>query len=514
MGAVKECVGASTSAGDLHVSVSRMGTPARVKINGGDGRDGAMDSDAAKGECAWQRAHHCLTRLARQHAALDAEEGRWLLAAFRAATHVHLGFASFAEYVERLFGYSRRSTQEKLRVAEALLQLPALSRALEEGVLSGSAVRELTRVATAETESEWLDFARGKSVRQLEPVIAGARPGDTPESVPPPGPRHHILRFEVAPETFALFREATRRLRAETDARLDDDAVLLSMARCVLGGSTDQGRSSYQVSLSVCPACGRGAQHASGELVAIGAEVIAMADCDGQHLGVVDAPANDRVEEAVAGRCGGDGDAHVSAGFNTDGDANAHVDAHPKAHAHANARAKQTIPPKLRRAVLLRDQCHCRVPGCRNSRFLDVHHIQPRSTGGRNEAGNLITLCGAHHRAIHRGDLSLEWTDTRLRFRHADGHPYGDVARPPIGASPPPISLTSGSGEVYVKVHSALRHLGFREVDVRPVLDDLRQIATQVSPAIDTTAERLLREALVRLDIRRRGQCEAHGGRR
>jgi HNH endonuclease len=266
-------------------------------------------------------------------------------------------------------------------------------------------------VATVQTENEWLDFTRGKSVRQIEHVIAGAQPGDTPDSVPPPGPRRLILRFEVAPETFALFREATCRLRRETNTRFDDDALLLAMARCVLGGPTDGGRTSYQVSLSVCPACRRGAQHASGELVPVGAEIVAMAHCDGQHLGVVNAPANDLVGEPVSGCC----DAHVGAGANTHEGAHAHVDAPPKAHVHAYARAKQTIPPRLRRAVLLRDHRCCRVPGCRNSRFLDVHHIQPRSRGGRNEAGNLITLCGAHHRAIHRGDLALESTAGGLR---------------------------------------------------------------------------------------------------
>src|SRR6185295_14217765 len=128
----------------------------------------------------WLIAHERLSRLARQRAAADAEEGRWLLAARRAAAHVHLGYGSFFEYVERLFGYRPRSTHEKLRVAEALESLPALARALEEGRLSWSAVRELTRVAVAETEREWLELAAGKSLRQLEELVAGKRPGDAP----------------------------------------------------------------------------------------------------------------------------------------------------------------------------------------------------------------------------------------------------------------------------------------------------------------------------------------------
>jgi hypothetical protein len=177
---------------------------------------------------AWERAHQALSRVARRRAALDAEEGRCLLAAVRAAAHVHLGFGTFAEYVERLLGYSPRSTHEKLRVAEALEGLPALSCALDRGALTWSALRELTRVASADTEQEWLAFASGKTVRQLQDVIAHTEPGDAPDSPRTPGPRRHVLRFEVTPETFALFREASAHLRRHGDLAFDDDALLLT----------------------------------------------------------------------------------------------------------------------------------------------------------------------------------------------------------------------------------------------------------------------------------------------
>ena len=48
-------------------------------------------------------------------------------------------------------------------MAEELEGLPRLSHALETGVLSWCAARELTRVALAETESAWLEAARGKA---------------------------------------------------------------------------------------------------------------------------------------------------------------------------------------------------------------------------------------------------------------------------------------------------------------------------------------------------------------
>src|ERR1041384_3481009 len=119
-------------------------------------------SEARSEKSEWVQAHEALSRLARERAAADAEEGRWLLAALRSAAHVHLGFGTFGEYVERLFGYKPRSTQEKLRVAEAPEELPAIAEALETGELNWSAARELTRVAVAETEGDWLEFSRGK----------------------------------------------------------------------------------------------------------------------------------------------------------------------------------------------------------------------------------------------------------------------------------------------------------------------------------------------------------------
>jgi 5-methylcytosine-specific restriction endonuclease McrA len=410
------------------------------------GSNTARVDDAEATESPWLQAHRALSRLAKQRASADAAEGKCLLAALRAATHVHLGFGSFNEYVERLFGYNPRSTQEKLRVAEALEHLPDMAGALERGELSWSACRELTRVAVPETEREWLVLAETKTVRQLEQLVAGAKPGDTPSSPRDPSLVRHVLRFEVSAETLALFREAQRMLRRHSDERLDDDTLLLTMARAVLGGPSDDGRSSYQVALAVCPECERGAQIANGELVAVSAEVVGMAACDAQKLGLTMPVAND---------------AHV--GANVGAPTDAHVGASP-------TRAKQTIPPARRRAVLQRDQRRCRVPGCCNATFLDVHHIIAREEGGGNAAENLITLCGAHHRAIHRGELVIEGTASDARFRHADGSRYGDV-------------VTPHAAEVFEKVSAALRNLirhGARErAGSAPVDARYRQTASR-----------------------------------
>ncbi len=402
----------------------------------------------------WMQAHAELSRLAKQRAVADAEEGHWLLCALRSSAHVFQGFGSFAEYVERLFGYSARSTQEKLRVAEALEELPATHDALRSGELNWSAVRELTRVAVPETEREWLEVAAGKTVHQLEALVSGKQPGDLPATPARPEVTRHVLRFEVAAETLALFREAMLRLRRDAGTSLDDDAALMMMARHVLGGPCDDGRSSYQIALNVCPECGAGAQRASGELVSVGPEVVEMADCDGQHLPSI----------------------HAASAANDD----AHA-----AHTGAPTRATQTIPPARRRAVLERDHHRCQVPGCRNCAFVDVHHIELRSEGGNHDPDLLLTLCGAHHRASHRGEIVITGTISQgLVFRHADGTEYGRAVAP-------------RSIDLQTKAFEALRTLGFREGEVRRALEHIRQATRSAH-----TVQEILRAALAVLTPR------------
>jgi hypothetical protein len=365
---------------------------------------------------------------------------------------VHLGFGSFVSYAEQLFGHKPRSILEKLRVAEALEQLPESRAALEQGRLSWSALRELTRVAVRETEGEWLELARGKSVRQLEELVAGKRHGDLPTTTPDPRAVRHVLRFEVSAETFALFREALAELRRRSGASLDDDTALLELARQVLGGPRDEGRSSYQIALSLCPECGSGRQRANGQMVAVAPELVEMAECDAQRIPAL---ARDVPE----------------AGSMTS-----------ELHAHVGTRAKQEIPPALRRAVLQRDERRCRVPGCRNATFLDLHHLQPRAAGGCHTAENLVTVCSAHHRALHRGELRSEGDAAHFRVLPAAE----------AGLDQPPLASASN---VEAKVFSGLCQLGFQTSRVRTVMAELRQRdeLAQAPP------QQWLREALERL---------------
>ncbi|HEU4583036.1 MAG TPA: HNH endonuclease signature motif containing protein [Polyangiaceae bacterium] len=490
----------------------------------------------------WKIAHEALSWLARERAAADAVEGEWLLRARRAKAHVHMGFGSFVSYAEQLFGYTPRSILEKLRVAEALEQLPASRAALEQGRLGWCAVRELTRVAVRETEEAWLQAAGGKTVRELEQLVAGKRRGDGPSSKADPRAVRYVLRFQVTAETYALFREALRELRRRSSRCFDDDAALQEMARCILGampGGREEGRSSYQIAISVCPECGSGRQSANGQLVPIAPEIVAMAECDAQRLPALEENASydkSPSADACAGMVSDEhsaahevrpapaeihrgspaADAHVGMDADEHQDyearpaANAHVgmdaderqdyEAHPAGNVHvgnaggeldpsrSRTRARQEIPPALRRAVLRRDERRCRVAGCRNATFLDLHHIRPRSEGGSHSAGNLVTLCSAHHRALHRGELRSAGDAGDFRVLP------GSLGVPVAGSAPPPAAASS-SIEVSAKVASGLCHLGFRAADVHAVIAQLRERGELAAAA----PQQWLREALKRL---------------
>ena len=252
----------------------------------------------------WKDVHERLQTIARSRSSLDHEEGVWLLRALRERVHSRLGYGTFFEYVERLFGYGPRFVGERLRVAEALEHLPALSDELRDGNLCWSVVRELTRVAQPETEAEWIAHARDRTAHEVEDLVSGRRPGDRPSDPPSDEARRHVLRFDVSAETLALVRDAKAALEREAGHSLDDDSMLLQLARRALGGPDDAGRASYQVAVGKCESCGQGWQEGDGRRLAVAPEVVEMAECDAQTIEVSDTP-------------GAAVDTHVGTGPNT-----------------------------------------------------------------------------------------------------------------------------------------------------------------------------------------------------
>jgi hypothetical protein len=161
--------------------------------------------------------------------------------------------SSDVEYVSRVLQCGGREAYERVRVAEALAELPQLAEALRSGELGWCAVRELSRILVAETEEVWLDAVVGRTVREIEVMVAGRKKGDLPTDPKSSEAREVVLSFRVSVATAALFRDALQALRREAGSHLSDDDALTQLARTVLQGPRDQGRASYQIAVDVCP---------------------------------------------------------------------------------------------------------------------------------------------------------------------------------------------------------------------------------------------------------------------
>ncbi|HEX5100557.1 MAG TPA: HNH endonuclease, partial [Polyangiaceae bacterium] len=307
----------------------------------------------------------------------------------------------------------------------------------------------------------------GRTVRDVEQLVSGHRPGSLPDDVPDSRLKRHTLRLELSGEVVATYREAMAKIRRDAGEPLNEDAAFLLLCRQALDGNREPGRSSYQIALTVCERCRRATQQGRGECIEVGPEILEMAECDAQHVGHVD--------DHVGVQHDAGGHAHVHVDDNAGGHADVHVDDHAGGRAHVDAhprRATPTIAPATRRTVLLRDGGKCRVPGCRHAVFTEPHHLERRSEGGQHLIDNLVTLCGAHHRAAHSGSLVISGTPSSgLSFTHADGTPYGGAVAPAVA-------------DTRAKAFQALVGMGFRENEAKRALARLPQSVASLEQVI------------------------------
>ena len=85
------------------------------------------------------------------------------------------GSRNCAAWLTWRVGLAPGAAREHVRVARALGTLPLLSQALARGELSYSKVRELTRVATPETEERLLAVGRAGTAEHVQRIVRGWR---------------------------------------------------------------------------------------------------------------------------------------------------------------------------------------------------------------------------------------------------------------------------------------------------------------------------------------------------
>ncbi len=346
------------------------------------------------------------------------------------------GFSSCAHWLSWRTGLAPGAAREKVRVAHALAALPRVSAAMQQGRVSYSKVRALTRVATPENEAALLDVALAGTAVHVEQVTRAWRRVDRAAEIAEdvPAGTSSVVRPTAAGRTAAIRQPG------------GDAAAGVGGPQGAAGDSVDSAPT--------------GAASTGGEHVPAGTRRPAGAD----GSGLDDARCSRRSSSESAAAGGADGpslDAAARAAHggqavledagglrvSTETARRLACDAGRVVMTHGAAgqvlgvgRKTRTIPPALRRALAARDR-RCRFPGC-TARRCDAHHIRHWAHGGATRLDNLVQLCRRHHRAVHEGGLRMTFDDTgAVRFTRAGGQPLPEVPEPPrwTGAALAPV---------------------------------------------------------------------------
>jgi hypothetical protein len=395
----------------------------REQRGAGSWRDHAATAEAWERQHAaeWTRVDQKLRSIATRRAALDAEEANLLRYAEELKLWRGWGFGSMLEYMERAMGYAPHTAAERLRVARAIAELPLLAEALEQGTLAHSAVRELSRVAVPDTEAAWLEAARGKSLREIEALVSGHKPGHLPTDETEPRLHRKTLTLEVSPETYDIWRKLHALAAEEHGQRLSDDELIPSLFRRAYGdrsggratgngassSSSDTSSSDTDTSSSSSDGGSNNSERSSSSSSSSSSD---GGSNNSERTSNNSTSNNSTSNNSTSNACSNSSDSSRTHGASSpaykiaikqcpdckrawqySGGRDIEVDSAVAECAACDAvhlgsldaptpeRTTTTVTARKREQVLARDGHSCTVPGCRRNAGLDLHHIEYRS---------------------------------------------------------------------------------------------------------------------------------------
>ena len=418
-------------------------------------------------------------------ARIAAATARWLalVAEFdRREGWAGVGVKSCAHWLGWRCGLAPNAAREHVRVARALTDLPAIAGAFATGRLSYSKVRAVTRVADADTEADLLEVALAGTAAHVEKIVRGWRRADDLAAEPEDTSRFGLsvhwdddgslrvsgrLCAEDGAMLLTALQAAAERVDSGQDCSdpVDSDRVYAERSD---PGSVDCERSDSASTLRGQPGAEQGLQLADTPRLG-GTEPDSPRRCSQGEALLEIARAfldPDPARRSVAARhqVVVHVDADVLAADNAAGAA--HLDGGPALSAEQVARigcdaslvvllqrghevldigrSTRAIPAPILRALWARDG-GCRFPGCHEDRRSRVqgHHIRFWSRGGRTALGNLVLVCGFHHRQIHQaGFIVAMGPQGRPTFADPDGRRLDES--PPAVANEQPLPAVAG----------------------------------------------------------------------
>lgn len=299
----------------------------------------------------------------------------------------------------------RHSTAAQLvSVSRRLVDLPLLSQRFAAGELSLDQVDAISTMATPQSEAALIEEALGLTVSTLERLARRHR-GITEEEARSAWERRQLIRQWNLDESELRFRGRLpgvegRMFDHAIDSRIDD------MSPDPETGMFDLYEHRAADAL-VELAATSGSQDVTPPQVSVFADLEALTTPD-QGTAYLDntAPIPNTTAQRLV--CDATVETIIRDGQQVIG----------------IGRRSRKIPGWLRRLVIERDGGACQQPGCRNTHWLQIHHIVPWALGGTTDLENLIVLCGHHHRLLHEEGWHITGPSGRRVFRKPDWTPY------------------------------------------------------------------------------------------
>ncbi|HEX5049052.1 MAG TPA: DUF222 domain-containing protein [Gammaproteobacteria bacterium] len=334
------------------------------------------------------------------------------------------GYRNCAEWLAWSCDLGMSAARERVRTAQALREMPAIAAAFEDGRLSYSKVRALTRVVEYRDEEQLLDYALRVSAEQVEDRCREIRNG-APESTAGAWRawEHRSLiisrdaargmmkiTVEVPIEDGEVIANAIERVADAGDAAIGPEFAAARKAAGVreVDGSTANGWRAQQADalLAIMKASlsGNAGTSARAGSAADHYQVVVHVDDSALRGGIgrSDLP----IETVKRLTCDGSVITIVEDEHGTPLDV---------------GRKQRTVSTALRRALWSRDR-GCRFPECRNKRYIDAHHARHWAAGGETSLANVVLFCTHHHRLFHEGGFSIRRdANGELEFVRPDG---------------------------------------------------------------------------------------------
>ncbi|MBL8269256.1 HNH endonuclease, partial [Steroidobacter sp.] len=330
------------------------------------------------------------------------------------------GTQSCAHWLNWKCGIDMGAAREKVRTANALVNLPRIAAAMGRGQLSYAKVRALTRVACPKTEKTLLEYALTGTAAHVERIVRD---------------------FRRCKEAEELGREAQQQIDRKLSWFHDGDGMLVIKARL----PAEAGQMFIKAIEAACeevtppdvsaetqvPNTEWRIDHSARKVDALTiiaetflAQGPAALKGGDRHQIVVHVDA-ETLRDSTAGQCGYEDGPSVSAETCRRLSCDCSVVPileNPDGEPLNVGRKTRSIPPALHRALKSRDRGCCRFPGCPNTRYLDGHHIKHWAHGGETKLSNLVSLCRFHHRQVHEGNVEVHVLDDgAIRFTAPNG---------------------------------------------------------------------------------------------